>query len=145
MGIRIDPKEHPHIGKLMSPEDQQHYGFVDPGVHPPYDIDHHAPVKTGKLERDEQRQFANWLLLNGYTARVWHATNKATTANPGVPDFIVPILSGVLWIEFKLPGAKLSEAQEAFRAGLEAKGFTLHVCYSCAEAIALVRQRDSIQ
>jgi VRR-NUC domain len=140
MGLKLTPE----ILKLMSPEDQQYYGFVDPGVHPPYAEDHHAPVKTGTLERDEQRQFANWLLLHGYTAKVWHGTHKATTANPGVPDFIVAIWGGTLWIEFKLPGAKLSEAQEEFRAGLEAKGHQLHICYSANEAIALVKQKDSI-
>jgi VRR-NUC domain len=142
--VRINLKEHPHIAKLMSAEDQKRFGFVDPGIHPPYAEDHHAPVQTGRLEREEQRQFANWLLLNGYKARVWHATHKATTANPGVCDFIVPIWGGTLWIEFKLPGAKLSEAQEEFRAGLEAKGHQLYVCYSAGEAIALVKQKDQL-
>jgi hypothetical protein len=142
--VRINPQEHPHIGRLMSPEDQERYGFVNPGVHPPYAEDHHAPVQTGKLEREEQRQFASWLMLNNYKAKVWHATHKATTANPGVCDFIVPIWGGTLWIEFKLPGARLSEAQEEFRAGLEAKGHQLYVCYSAGEAIALVKQKDKL-
>jgi hypothetical protein len=133
-----------HVLRLMDPKDQANLGFQDPGIHPPYQEDHHAPVNTGTLERDEQRHFANWLLLNGYKAKVWHATHKATTANPGVCDFIVPIWGDTLWIEFKLPGAKLSEDQEEFRVGLEAKGHQLHVCYSAGEAIALVKQKDQL-
>lgn len=128
----------------MNKKDQEYYGFLDPGVHPSPENDPHPPVKTGKLERQEQREFANWLLLNGYKARVWHATHKATTANPGVPDFIVPIVCDVLFIEFKLPGEDLSDAQKEFRAGLELKGQELYVCYSAGEAIALVKQKDRL-
>lgn len=132
------------IKKLMSEEDKAYFGFQDPGVHPPYAQDHHAPPKTSRLEREEQRQFANWLLLNNYTAFVWHRTDKPTGATRGTPDFIVPVLCDVLFIEFKLPGAELSQAQQEFRAGLEAKGQELYVCYSAGEAIALVKQKDRL-
>jgi hypothetical protein len=143
--LKIDLKEHPHIGRLMSPEDQKRYGFVDPGVHPPYETDHHAPVKTGKLEREEQGHFWNWLCLNGYAAgTIWHRTDKRSTGTLGTPDFVVPTWSGVLYIEFKMPGTTLSGAQKEFRAGLEAKGHTLYVCYSSDEAIALVKQKDQL-
>jgi hypothetical protein len=141
MGLRIEFA--PHLIKLMNPQDQALYGGT-PGVHPPYQEDHHAPPKTGKLERDEQKHFGNWLLLNHYGAKVWHSTHKATTANPGVPDFIVPIWGGTLYIEFKLPGATLSPAQLEYAHALEAKGHQLYVCYSAAEAIALVKQKDRL-
>ena len=132
------------IKKRMSEEDKAHFGFRDPGVHPPYAQDHHAPPKTGRLERQEQRQFASWLLLNGYTAVVWHRTDKPTGTTAGTPDFIVPILLDVLFIEFKLPGAELSKAQLEFKAALELKGHELYVCYSAGEAIALVKQKDRL-
>jgi hypothetical protein len=143
--VRIDPKEHPHIVKLMSKEDQEALGFVDPGIHPPYAQDHHAPVQTGRLERKEQRDFANWLILNKYyDGTVWHRTDKPTGARRGTPDFIVPIWGGVLYIEFKLPGEDLSKDQKEFRACIEAKGHTLYICYSSGEAIALVKQKDQL-
>jgi hypothetical protein len=143
--VRIDPKEHQHIVKLMSKEDQEALGFVDPGVHPPYETDHHAPVQTGRLERKEQGEFANWLMLNNYyDGTAWHRTDKPTGGRRGIPDFIVPSWSGALYIEFKLPGAKLSEDQEKFRDCLESKGLKLYVCYSAGEAIALVRQKDQL-
>lgn len=50
----------------------------------------------------------------------------------------------VLYIEFKLPGNWLSEAQEKFRETLEATGHTLYVCFSAGEAIALVKQKDRL-
>ena len=39
----------------MSPEDQAVYNPAQPGIHPSYAEDHHPPVKTDRLERDEQR------------------------------------------------------------------------------------------
>jgi VRR-NUC domain len=139
--VRID-QITPEIYRLMSPQDQAFYGG-QPGIHLPYEDDPHPPNKTGTTERREQREFANWLLLHGYyDGTVWHRTDKATGAKRGCPDFIVPIWKGVLYIEFKLPGGKLSKEQEEFRACIEAKGHTLFVCYSAHEAMQLVEQND---
>jgi VRR-NUC domain-containing protein len=135
----------PQIARLMSKEDQEFYGFAVPGVHTKDEA--HPPVKTGTTERREQGEFWNWLCLNGYdSATIWHRTDKATGATRGTPDFIVPIWGPerVLYIEFKLAGSWLSEAQEAFREGLENKGHTLYVCFSAGEAIALVKQKDRL-
>ena len=125
----------------MSPEDQAVYNPAQPGIRPSYAEDHHPPVKTDRLERDEQRQFANWCLLNKYPF-VWHATHKRSTANVGCPDFIVGVNKKTLWIEFKRAGEDLTPDQEAFHGRLHEVGITLYVCFSAAEAIALTRQHD---
>jgi hypothetical protein len=129
----------------MDPKDAAYYGWVNPGVHPEPAQDTHPPAKTDKAERAEQGHFWNWLCLNNYVpGSVWHRTDKATGATPGTPDFIVPTWTGTIYIEFKMPGNWLSKAQEEFRAGLEAKGLELHICFSAGEAIALVKQKDRL-
>lgn len=130
MAIRI--QDHPELLKLLSPEDQKLYG---PGIHPADDP--HPPTKTDKLEKDEQRSFANWLLLHELPF-VWHSTAKRSTATPGTPDFIVGVSGVTLWIEFKRAQAELSEDQEKFRVLLERQKIRLFVCYSAFEAIQLL-------
>lgn len=137
----------PEIKRLMSQQDKEYFGFVNPGVHPDPENDPHPPVKQDRREGREQGEFWNWLCLNGYAdAVIWHRTDKPTGATRGTPDFVVPIWGseGVLYIEFKMPGNWLSENQEKFRACLEAKGHTLYVCFSANEAIALVKQKDRL-
>ena len=130
MGVQVTPE----MLRLMNELDQRTYG---PGIHP-LDDPHPAP-KTDKLEREEQRQFASWLMLNGFDGRVWHKTNVASTASPGCPDFIVPVNGITLWIEFKRAGYDLSPDQEKFRLALEKQGIRLYVVYSAFEAIELMR------
>jgi hypothetical protein len=121
--------------RLMGPEDQRNYG---PGIHP--EDDSHPPSKTDRLEREEQRQFANWLMLKGlFKATVWHKTNARTGSTLGTPDFIVPVNCSTLFIEFKRAGYGLSKDQEEFKAGLEEQGKRLYVVYSALEAIELTR------
>lgn len=122
---------------MANPADQQRYG--DPGFHPPDDP--HPPAKTDKLERDEQRSFVNWCLLKDY-AFCWHSTHKRSTANLGVPDFIVGLNTTTLWIEFKRVGEKLSKDQEEFKERLMRQGIVLYVVHSAQEAIALTTQFD---
>jgi VRR-NUC domain len=130
--IRI--QDHPELLKLLSPEDQKTYG---PGIHPPDDP--HPPAKTDKLEKDEQRSFANWLLLHELPF-VWHSTAKRSTATPGTPDFIVGVNRVTLWIEFKREQAELSSDQEKFKALLERQKIRYYVCYTAFEAIQLLAQ-----
>jgi hypothetical protein len=125
----------------MDPADQAYY---QPGVHPPYEEDHHPPQKSDKLERDEQRSFANYCLLHDYPL-VWHGTHKATTANVGVPDFLLWVNRTSLAIEFKRVGAKLSPDQELWRKRFEAQqGGIYFVVYSHPEAIQLVKKYDRL-
>jgi VRR-NUC domain len=143
MSIKIDPKRDTHIGKLMSAKDQEYYGFTQPGIHEPYEIDAHPPVKTGKLERDEQRQFANHCLLKGY-APVWHSTAHRSKASIGCPDFIVTVNAETLYIEFKRVGCDLSPDQKEFRKRVEANGGLYFVVFSADEAIALTNKYDQL-
>lgn len=136
----------PRIASLMSPKDQEYYGFVSPGLHAKDEA--HPPVKTGSTEKKEQSDFWNYLCLNGYVpGAVWHRMDRASTSCRGTPDFIVPLFWGrerVLWIEFKVAGNWLSEDQEAFDKGLQEKNHTLYVCFSAGEAIALLKQKDRL-
>jgi VRR-NUC domain len=124
----------------MSPEDQALYGGA-PGVHPPDDP--HPEQKTSKAERDEQRSFANWCLLNELPF-TWHATHTRSKATPGTPDFIVGVNRSTLWIEFKQPQGVLSPDQEAFKGRLERQGITYYVCYSAFEAIRVVEAHNQV-
>jgi hypothetical protein len=129
MGIRIDQLS-PRLLKM-----------IEPGIHPPFEQDHHPAPKNDKLEREEQRQFATWCLLKNYPF-CWHSTASRTKATPGVPDFIIGVNRITLWIEFKRPGYGLSEDQEKFAALLAGVGIQLYVVYSAHEAIALTNQYD---
>jgi hypothetical protein len=101
-------------------------------------------MKTDKLEREEQRQFASYCLLHQYPFS-WHATNVRSKATPGTPDFWVGVNRVGLWIEFKRDySSKLSQEQENFARLLEAQGMKLYVVYSCNEAIELVSSFDSV-
>jgi hypothetical protein len=118
----------------MSPEDQRTYG---PGIQP--SLDNHPQPKTDRVERTEQKQFANWCLLNELPFS-WHKTNIRSTATPGTPDFWVGVNRMSLWIEFKRDHTcKLSEAQEDFGQKLARQRMTLYVVYSAAEATELVK------
>jgi VRR-NUC domain-containing protein len=93
-----------------------------------------------RLERQEQKVFANYLLLHGYMP-IWHRTDKPTGCAAGVPDFVIPISHGrIAWFEFKLPGKKLSKDQEKFRQYLESVGHKLFVVYSAQEAIQVLKK-----
>jgi hypothetical protein len=134
MGMRLEFAQH--LVHLMTPEDQRTYGA---GIHPPFAQDHHPAPKTDKLEREEQRQYANWLLLHGLKSFVWHKTNVPSTASLGTPDFVVPVGGVTLWIEFKRAGYGLSADQESFKAGLEEQGLRLYIVHTALEAIELTR------
>jgi hypothetical protein len=137
--MRIRLADAPHMVALMSPEDQRKYG---PGIHPADDP--HPPLKTDKLEREEQRQFASYCLLKELPFS-WHATNARTKATPGTPDFWVGVNRLGLWIEFKRDyTCKLSEEQQEFAAKLERQGMKLYVVYSALEAIELLNYFDRV-
>jgi hypothetical protein len=126
----------PHLIALMSPEDQKKF------AHPRLDVV--PPMKTDKLEREEQRQFASYCLLHQYPFS-WHATNARSKATPGTPDFWVGVNRCGLWIEFKRDySSKLSEEQENFARLLESQGLKLYVVYSCNEAMELVNSFDRV-
>jgi hypothetical protein len=130
----ISLKDNPDLIRLMSPEDQRTYG---PGIQP--SLDNHPQPKMDRQERAEQKQFANYCLLNQYPFS-WHATHTRSKATPGTPDFWVGVNGMSLWIEFKRDHTQtLSEAQEDFGQKLARQRMTLYVVYSAAEATELVK------
>lgn len=107
-------------------------------------VDRKLAGRVGRLEREEQGTFAQWLNQNGWKdCYVFHGLHKATTCKAGVPDFVVPTKSGTLWIEFKAAGGKLSLPQQNFEIGLEQHGQKLFVVYTALEAIELVKKQTS--
>jgi hypothetical protein len=135
--VRFSSKDIPeNIRRWMSPEDQALYAYPRLEAVP--------PMKTDKVERDEQRQFANYCLLHRYPF-VWHGTHKRSTATVGCPDFIVVINGYVLFIEFKRDySATLSAEQEEFGNALASHGHRLRVVYSCNEGIELLRRFEGV-
>src|SRR4029077_15987209 len=122
----------PEMIAKMSKEDQARYSEGRPS----FEADPHPPPVTDKLEREEQRSFANWCLLHNYPC-VWHSTAHRTKASLGCPDFIVGVNGVTLWIEFKRAPLGLSEDQKKFRALMDGQGIVYHLVYSAEEAIAL--------
>jgi len=126
----------PEIIARMSPEDQAKLGIE---VRPSFEDDPHPPFVTDKLEREEQRQFANWCLLHKY-ATVWHSTKARSRASVGCPDFVVGVNGVTLWIEFKRAPNKLSEDQRKFKELLEGQNIIYYIVYSAGEAITLTEK-----
>jgi hypothetical protein len=133
----------------MNPEDQMRYGGMPPSEefyarHPEMAPPVVPPMKTDRLERDEQRQFCNWCLLHSLPF-VWHGTHKRSSANLGVPDFLVGIAGTWLCLEFKRDYAcQLTKEQEEFCERCLAQGLVYKIVYNCAEAIKAVEEADSL-
>src|SRR4029077_13483510 len=82
-----------------------------------------------RLERDEQRLFANWCLLHALPF-CWHATHKPSTATTGVFDFWVGKDTRSAWLEFKSLPVRLSKEQLEFGQRLDAQGLEWHIVHS---------------
>jgi hypothetical protein len=90
--------------------------------------------RLARLEREEHGRFVNFLERN-QIAYAHSRTDKRTTANLGVADFLIPCYR--LAIEFKRPGGKLSAEQECWRRRHEARGGIYRVVCSYQEAVAI--------
>jgi hypothetical protein len=137
----------------MSPDDQAQFAYGPEGKTPLAAIDvqpdSHPPPKTDKLEREEQRSFANWVLQQNAKGRkiplIWHSTAHRSKATPGTPDFMVGINGQWLSLEFKRDYAsKLSADQVEFKAACDAQHLPYRIVYSAQEAIKLVEEADAI-
>jgi hypothetical protein len=117
--------------RLMSPADQELYGSGSEPIR--FD---QSPDTIERLERVEQREFANYCLLHNL-APVWHSTAHRTKASLGCPDFIVCVNGYNLCIEFKRVGGKLSAAQEDWKARHLNNGGLYFVVHTALEAIQL--------
>jgi hypothetical protein len=91
-----------------------------------------------RLEREDQREFRGWLERNEY-AYYHSGTHQRTSANLGVPDFIIGCRVG-LAIEFKRWGAKLRPEQAEWRRRHEARGGIYLIVQTYEEAVALVER-----
>jgi len=88
-----------------------------------------------RLEREEHKKFLGYLERNLFAYH--HArTDRRTTDNLGVPDFLIGCRIG-LAIEFKRRGGRLSPEQEVWRRRHETRGGIYYVVCSYQEAVAI--------
>lgn len=133
----------------MSPEDRKRY---DPDYLQEDPMPIVKPINkfNARLEKDEHVIFQNWLNLHNYPF-IHSRTDKKTSQNLGVPDFIVfkkcvflnktPIRSAVaqsLMIEFKVQSNTMSEVQALFASLCEGQ---VWVFGKAVDAIELVFQQ----
>ena len=96
-------------------------------------------LRRPRLERDEQRIFANWCLLNGLPF-CWHATHRRSTATKGVSDFWVGKNGQSIWLEFKSLPIRISAEQIKFQELLSRESIKWAVVQSADEAIRLIKK-----
>lgn len=87
---------------------------------------------------DIQEPFRKWLSEQGLL-HVWQRTDKPTSTEKGLPDFIV--MSGNLFLAIECKGDKtpVSAEQKAWHAKLAATGGKVHIARSFPECVELVR------
>jgi len=122
----------PEQQKLIDPRD-----LAQLGLGAPLPQERQNP-KRPRLERDEQKIFRNWLLLNDLP-HCWHCTHRRSTAVRGVSDFWVGASGKSAWIEFKQLPIRISAEQIEFQQMLSQQGLGWHIVRSAEEAIEIVR------
>lgn len=117
------------------------------------------PVKPKTTEADEQKalmQWAKWqegryselkLLYhcpNGGTRNKLEAANlKRQGVKAGVPDLFLPVPRSQkhgLFIEMKVGRNKCTDNQKKWIKALIGQGYEVKVCYSCEEAIQIIKR-----
>jgi hypothetical protein len=91
-----------------------------------------------RLERQDQNEFRGWLERNQY-AYYHSGTHKPTSANLGVPDFIIGCRVG-LALEFKKWGRKLTTEQEIWKKRHEARGGLYFVVSTYQQAVTVTER-----
>jgi hypothetical protein len=89
------------------------------------------------LERKEHNKFIGHLKRERY-AHSHSRTDRRTTQNLGVPDFLIGCRIG-LAIEFKRRGGRLSREQEEWRTMHEARGGIYHVVETYQQALDILK------
>jgi len=101
-----------------------------------------------RSEHVEQREFVMWMRQTHPEHRVFAIPNggkrgraealrlKVEGVSPGVPDLFVPSL--LLWIEMKAEGGRVDPEQADWHRYLRNVGHTVEVCWSAAQARAVV-------
>lgn len=117
------------------------------------------PVKPKTTEADEQKalmQWAKWqekkypelkLLYhcpNGGTRNKMEAANlKRQGVKAGVPDLFLPVARNGkygMFIEMKVGRNKCTDNQKKWIRNLLEQGYEVKVCYSCEEAIQVIKK-----
>lgn len=117
------------------------------------------PVKPKTTEADEQKalmQWAKWqegrypelkLLYhcpNGGTRNKLEAANlKRQGVKAGVPDLFLPVARNGkygMFIEMKVGRNKCTDNQKKWIRNLLEQGYEVKVCYSCEEAIQIIKK-----
>lgn len=92
-----------------------------------------------RLERDLHK-----LIMNELSRRqifyVHSRTDKKTSQNVGVPDFIFAVLGLPTAVEVKLPGRKLTADQEYVRNAMIQDGWRYEVVYSFDQFVSLLKE-----
>lgn len=66
--------------------------------------------------------------------------NVASGLMKGVPDVCILLLCGkVIWVEFKMPGAKLSPAQIKCHEKWREIGHSIYVCHTFEEFLNIIK------
>jgi hypothetical protein len=98
------------------------------------------PRKPILLEKTMHEEVIRWLSLHRDELFFDHSRmDRATTSRVGAADFVIQRGGRVLNIEMKIPGEKPTEKQHEVHAWIAKTGGNVHICYSSAEAIALVK------
>lgn len=94
------------------------------------------PKSGAEKESDLQSEIAaecrrrGWLVISS-------GMHRATSNQPGTPDFIIVTDLNVLFVECKTRTGKLSYEQQCFKAHLEKLGGTYHLVRSFTEFMAI--------
>jgi hypothetical protein len=121
----VDPADRKAIGKAAETPEQSNDKFA------------------GKLEREEQKQFAGLLRLameRGELIFDWSRTDRRTTNITGRADFWIAANNRFLQIEFKAATGRLSREQVVMKHCSEASGTDYNIVFRATEAFELLKQ-----
>jgi hypothetical protein len=96
-----------------------------------------------RTERQEQAEFAKWLSRQQSMSELiyfWQRTDKRATGTVGWPDFTIGRAGQTCYLEFKVTGGLLSEAQKECIERLINQGFLVAIPPTADEAIRITKQ-----
>lgn len=96
-----------------------------------------------RTERQEQAEFAKWLSRQqsmGELIYFWQRTDKRATGTPGWPDFSVYSAGQSFFLELKVEGGLLSDAQKECLDWLLGHEFKVAIPPTADEAIRITKQ-----
>jgi hypothetical protein len=98
---------------------------------------------SNRLERDEQRLFAQWCGLREARAEFlfdWTRTDKPVTGRVGLPDFRIYLPGGLtVFYEFKSTEGRLTKTQRLVHEILTGLGYVVEIVKTADEAVKSAR------